>query len=189
MSEFLKFARQVVLNPRQVQAIAPSSVVLCQAMAAACPDLSGPVIELGGGTGKVTRALLDAGCRQEDLHIIEINPDFARMLQERFPSAHVHQASAEDVDTLGIGPASVVVSGLPLLGFSTPMQERIIGSAFRALRPGGAYVQYTYGLHPPIREQIRHDLGLEHVVTAHVLWNLPPAHVYRFTKAAGPRPG
>jgi phosphatidylethanolamine/phosphatidyl-N-methylethanolamine N-methyltransferase len=51
------------------------------------------------------------------------------------------------------------------------------------VRPGGTYVQFTYGPKPPVARPVREDLGLTWRVS-HKIWrNLPPARVYRFTQA------
>ena len=53
------FTREIWANPRAMGAACPSAPLLAGSMAARVPrDCDGLVIELGGGTGAVTTALL-----------------------------------------------------------------------------------------------------------------------------------
>ena len=55
---------------------------------------SGPVIELGPGTGPVTEALVEHGVDPARLILVEFNPDFCRLLRTRYPAATVVQGDA-----------------------------------------------------------------------------------------------
>jgi phosphatidylethanolamine/phosphatidyl-N-methylethanolamine N-methyltransferase len=145
------------------------------------PD-GGPVIELGAGTGNITRAILGRGIAPENLHSIEMNPEFCDRLRARFPGLHVHQMSAGDVGDLDVDDVQAVISGLPLLSMPLTLQHSILGGTFRRLRPGGSYVQFTYGPKPPVARPVREELGLDWRVSRKIWWNLPPARVYRFTQ-------
>lgn len=185
MLDTLTFTRELLRAPRQTMALAPSSVRLCREMARQAllaGAASGPVIELGGGTGKITEALLAAGVAPAQLHVIEVNPAFVSLLRSRFPGVTVRHARAEEITAIGVEGAAAVVSGLPLLSMPAPVQEAIVGGAFEVLRPEGAFVQFTYGTVPPVRSSLRTQLGLQHHRSQRILWNLPPARVYRFTK-------
>lgn len=143
----------------------------------------GHVVELGPGTGKITRAILNHGVAAENLHMVELNGDFVPFLRDRFPGAHVHEGSAENLVDMGLTGASAVVSGLPLLSFSDELQANILRAVFDVLRPGGRYIQFTYGPRPPVKREITADLGLSVRRHATVFRNLPPASVYVYTRA------
>lgn len=178
------FMGQFMRRPHQVVALAPSSRFLCAEMAARIDPAAGPVIELGAGTGNITQAILDRGVAPEDLHAIEMNPDFCDRLRARFPGLNVHQISAGDVGTLPVEGAQAVISGLPLLSMPLDLQRNILSGTFKCVHPGGSYVQFTYGPKPPVARTVREALGLEWSVSHKIWWNLPPARVYRFTTSA-----
>lgn len=182
MSDFIAFSRQLLLHPMQTMALAPSSERLCAEMAAQCGALDGPVIELGGGTGKISRALLEAGLAPENLHTLEINPDFLALLKERLPDSNIHNMRAEHLTDTGLKNVAAVVSGLPLLSMPEEVQRAILKGAFEVLRPGGAFVQFTYGYKPPVREAIIRETGAHFTRSERIWGNLPPARVYRFTR-------
>jgi phosphatidylethanolamine/phosphatidyl-N-methylethanolamine N-methyltransferase len=99
-SDFALFMGQLARRPHQVVALAPSSRFLCAEMVAELDPDGGPVIELGAGTGNITRAILGRGIAPEHLHSIEMNPEFCDRLRARFPGLNVHQMSAGDVGDL-----------------------------------------------------------------------------------------
>ncbi|HEV2651320.1 MAG TPA: hypothetical protein VGU69_08680, partial [Rhizomicrobium sp.] len=60
--ENLQFLRRLVANPSGVSSVFPSIPALARAIAAQVdPSIPGTVLELGPGTGAVTRALLARG--------------------------------------------------------------------------------------------------------------------------------
>lgn len=174
------FMGQVLRRPHQVVAIAPSSSALCAEMVAGLDPSGGPVIELGAGTGNITKAILARGITPETLHCIEMNPDFCARLRDRFPQVHVHQMSAAAVATLPVEGVQAVISGLPLLSMPLDLQRDIVTDSFARLAPNGRYVQFTYGPNPPIARAVRDALQLGWQVSDNIWWNMPPARVYRF---------
>ncbi len=65
------FAREWALAPRSIGAICPSSSRLASVIADEVIAGEGRVLQLGGGTGVVTRALLDAGVPAHQLTVVE----------------------------------------------------------------------------------------------------------------------
>nr|WP_246713893.1 rRNA adenine N-6-methyltransferase family protein [Rhizobium sp. BK212] len=59
--------------------------------------LTGPVLELGPGTGVFTAALLQRGIAERDLTLVEYERDFATLLQDRFPDARVLQVDVRQM--------------------------------------------------------------------------------------------
>ncbi|MGQ0564247.1 MAG: class I SAM-dependent methyltransferase [Gemmobacter sp.] len=182
-SDLNLFVRQLLRRPHEVVALAPSSADLAAAMAAHLGPGSGPVIEFGAGTGKITLAILDRGVRPENLTLFEMNPDFAAMLRAAFPGVTVHETGAQDVARFCLAGAGAVVSGLPLLSMKTDTQRAIVGGAFAVLRQGGSYTQFTYGPRPPVAAEVQADLGLTFDKGPRIWNNLPPARVYRYFRA------
>lgn len=180
---------QWLRNPRQTGAIAPSSPELVSAVLAAIPEGVRRVIELGGGTGAITQALLGAGISGDDLMVLELNASLHRRLAARFPDANVVRGDA--VHTLELAnesgylaePADAVVSGLGLLTMPRQTQSAILQSAFACLRPGGVIVQFTYGPMSPVREDVLGELGISAQRGALILRNVPPATVWVFSRS------
>ena len=95
LDDEMQFIRTWIEKPISTGAVMPSSRVLARAMARYVdPNSSGPVIELGPGTGPVTEALVRHGVDPARLILVEFNPDFCRLLRTRYPAATVVQGDA-----------------------------------------------------------------------------------------------
>jgi phosphatidylethanolamine/phosphatidyl-N-methylethanolamine N-methyltransferase len=179
------FFRLWLKDPLKIGAIAPSSRDLGLAMAKLVPAAAHyPVVELGGGTGVITQALLDSGIAPERLVVIERDTTLHDLLQRRFPAVRILRGDAADLAALlkplGISRVSAVVSGLPLLAFRKPVQQAIIDASFAVLERGGPFIQFTYGPFSPLP---RKELGLIGRVRKRVFANLPPASVWVYQRA------
>jgi phosphatidylethanolamine/phosphatidyl-N-methylethanolamine N-methyltransferase len=181
-TQHLHFLKGLIARPKNVGAIAPSSPALSRAIAQQVdPKIEGPVLELGPGTGVVTEALIERGIAPERITAIEYDPEFAKMVQERFPRVHVVRGDAFDLQkTLGSGEAfAAIVSGLPLLNHPVERRHALIEGALARLKPGAAYVQFSYGTKPPIPA----PPGATVKRAALILRNLPPARVWVYRRA------
>lgn len=177
------FFGQMARQPRKVASVIPSSRALARAIVAGIDPAKGNVIEYGGGTGKVTEAILGMGVVPENLVVFEINDTFVALLKERFPSVRILPWMAQRVTEAPLDNVTTIVSGLPLLAMPRDVQREILAESFKKLAPGGEYVQFTYGTRPPVAPEIYRDLGLTVEKRTRVFWNLPPASVFVFRKA------
>lgn len=167
-------------RPGRTGAIAPSSGALARAMTRELSPETGAVVELGGGTGRITEAILGRGVPAQRLAVFETNPVFADLLRGRFADVRILDLDATRVAETPLADVGAVVSGLPMLAIAARDQHAIMEGAFRLMRPGGVFVQFTYGWRSPIQHKVREALGLEWTRSRWVIGNLPPARVYRF---------
>ncbi|WP_313809341.1 methyltransferase domain-containing protein [Sphingobium sp.] len=182
-TEYLDFLAAWVKKPRQTASVVPSSRYLARLMVEHIDAGDGRVLELGGGTGVFTRAILGTGLPPEKLEVVEINPAFARGLRRHFPHVSVLETPAQSVSSAAAGDAGeyqAVISGLPLLAMDRQMHADILSESFRMLRPGGAFIQFTYSMRPPVSREILDTLGLDVVRAGQTVRNFPPATVFRF---------
>ena len=183
------FFAALIRNPKQIGAIVPSGMPLARAMADQVPASAQTVLELGPGTGSITRALLGLGLHPLRLMLVEKEFGMAAGLARRFPSAEVLQGDATHLARLlrarGIQQVDTVVSSLPLLSMKPITVTRILKQAFAALRPGGLFVQYTYSPVSPVSRCLVGRLGLAVGRAAVVFRNIPPATVWVYST---PRP-
>lgn len=146
---------------------------------------TGSVLELGPGTGVFTEALVKRGLVPEQLTLVELDERFAYLLTRRFPGARIVQGSAARLSGAGIGSDvayGAVISGLPLLSMPSRTVFRIVEGVARRLGPSGNLYQFTYGARCPVAHAILERLGLEASLLGTVMWNLPPASVYRISR-------
>jgi phosphatidylethanolamine/phosphatidyl-N-methylethanolamine N-methyltransferase len=184
LDDEVRFLRSWIEKPLHMGAVMPSGRLLARTMAQYVDvDSSGPVVELGPGTGAITNALIERGVDQKRLVLVEYNQGFCALLRDRYPHAKVVQGDAYRLrdslrEVLDV-PASAVVSGLPLV--TKPMQTRLrlIRDAFQALAPGAPFVQFTYSVAPPIPRSLP---GVSTEASERVWINLPPARVWVYRK-------
>jgi phosphatidylethanolamine/phosphatidyl-N-methylethanolamine N-methyltransferase len=184
LDDEVRFLRSWIEKPLHMGAVMPSGRVLARTMAQYVDIKStGPVVELGPGTGAITNALIEHGVDQKRLVLVEYNPGFCALLRERYPQATVVQGDAYTLrdslwDVLAV-PASAVVSGLPLVTKPMLTRLKLIREAFVALAPGAPFVQFTYSVAPPIPKSLP---GVSTEASERIWMNLPPARVWVYRK-------
>jgi phosphatidylethanolamine/phosphatidyl-N-methylethanolamine N-methyltransferase len=181
--------REFARAPLHTAAVTPSSRALAAAAVAPLPASGSPVVvELGSGTGAITRAIQEhTGGRGRHL-AIEINERWAELLAERHPEVEVVRADARLLPELlaerGIDAVDGVVSGLPWVGYAPGPDGRGLHSVFRdVLADTGVFTQigYAWTRHaPPARRNLAElQAQFAEVKISPVIWqNLPPALVY-----------
>lgn len=181
-SSLLLFGREILDNPRAMGAICPSSPTLARRMAQHVPSGSGRVVELGGGTGTVTAALLEQGIDPRQLCVVERSAKLSALLRRRFPEVsiiHGDAAHMSEITGTESGQVSAVVSGLPLRSLEAGTVRDILSQLERVLRPDGLFIQFTYS-HRDLRARLSPRF---HTIHSSIVWsNLPPARidVYQF---------
>jgi phosphatidylethanolamine/phosphatidyl-N-methylethanolamine N-methyltransferase len=185
----LPFLRGWLRDPMGVGLPFPSSPWTARRLARAALDAAiagaGPVLELGAGTGSVTRALVELGCPVQHIVAVERDPELCRSLEQHFPGLQVLQGDALALSrTLARGPASVgvVISGLPMRAIPLTAAVRCYADAFRAMPPDGAIIQYTYGLRPPVDPRAT-EPTLEASFVGREWRNFPPMGIWRYSRA------
>lgn len=188
------FLKRWLRRPFAVGAVVPSGRLLAEAMArttfAEMKGREGHVIELGAGTGEVTKALLAAGIPADRLALVERDPELASFLRRHFAGPRIVEGDAARLPKIlseqGIGSVSAVVSSLPLLSLPADVVRGIVEGVFDALPRGGALVQFTYGPAQPVPRSLSQALRLVGTRGSRIWRNMPPAVVWTFRRPAGP---
>jgi phosphatidylethanolamine/phosphatidyl-N-methylethanolamine N-methyltransferase len=184
LDDEVRFLRSWIEKPLHVGAVMPSGKLLARTMAQYVDaQSSGPVVELGPGTGAITNALIEHGVDQKRLVLVEYNPSFCALLRDRYPQAKVVQGDAYTLretlwNVLSVR-ADAVVSGLPLVTKPMLTRVRLVRDAFAALAPGAPFVQFTYSVVPPIPKSLP---GVSTEASERIWMNLPPARVWVYRK-------
>ena len=182
--EELRFIRGMMDKPKTVGAIMPTSGVTARRMASVVnPDSPLPVLELGPGTGVITRAILARGVPAAKIYSVEYSEEFIAHLQERLPGVHFIHGDAFDLDeTLAHLPDQLfdaVVSGIPLLNFPMHRRVHLLESLLDRLPPGRPVVQFSYGpVSPIIAQPDRYHI--QHF--DFVVRNIPPAQIWLYRR-------
>tara|TARA_Y100000815_G_scaffold38439_1_gene31761 strand:- start:31247 stop:31885 length:639 start_codon:yes stop_codon:yes gene_type:complete len=182
----VRFLGSLLRAPRSVGAIAPTSSETAMLMASHIDLDSGlPVLELGPGTGAITTAILGTGLAPLRLYAVEYSAAFCRLLRDRFPGANFLQGDAFDLPA-SLGEAAppafdCVISGLPLLNFPKEKRAHLLQTALDLLEPGRPFVQFSYGIIPPIPLS---DPSITVTKSRWIIRNVPPARVWVYRRKA-----
>ncbi|MBB3997719.1 class I SAM-dependent methyltransferase [Aureimonas pseudogalii] len=189
-----RFLREWLRSPLGVGALSPSSAALGTLMASFVPDdPDALVIELGPGTGAVTRCLLQRGIAAERLACVEYAPEFCGLLRLRYPGICIVQGDAYTPPAALLGwidgrRIAAVVSSLPLMARPEAERSRALDRYLALLPPGAPFIQFTYSPSLPVKPDA---VGATAFPSRWIKRNLPPARVvvYRREGAAFPSAG
>ncbi len=178
------FFRRWVANPLQMGSVVPSSAALCRRIVRHTRWTDDQaVLELGAGTGVISRALLRAGLPPERLLVVEIVPAMAAHLRRMLPGVTVIEGDArglaEIVPTQWHGRIGTVICGIPLVLLPLAEQRRFIDT-IDAVAPGSGFLHFSYCATSPLPWR-RHRLTARR--EAWTPLNFPPVSVWRYQPA------
>lgn len=200
-SEWTAFLRQFRSQSMTTGSVMPSSRALGRALTRPVRGMAPPrkILEVGPGTGAVTRVLVDALQPGDTLDIVEINAAFVDLINRRFADepafrrvreqTTVHHRPLQEMP--GEAVYDFLISGIPLNNFARPLVEDIFASYRRLLKPGGTLSYFEYsgirGMKRPfvggterqrldaIHEFLTGQIARHQVEADFVLMNVPPA--------------
>jgi phospholipid N-methyltransferase len=189
LSDNWTFFQAFLRSPRVVAAVMPSSSFLEQRIVkAADPATAHVLVELGGGTGGLTRSLLKAMGPQAHLLVIERTGEFIDNLEgiddPRLDVVHGCASSiGAELQRRGFEKADAVVSGIPFSTMSRTLGKEIVTAVHESLAAGGRFVAYQYS--DRVADFARPIMGKPEV--RHELRNVPPVRVFTWHKVDRPR--
>ena len=153
--EEIRFFKSWIDKPKAVGSVLPTSGVTARRMASVVTLGSElPVLELGPGTGVISKAILERGIRPEQLYSVEYTKSFIKPLQERFPGVNFIHGDAFDLDSVMSDMKDQkfdsIVSAIPLLNFPVPQRVKYIKSLLDYVNPGRPIMQMSYGPVSPV---------------------------------------
>lgn len=205
MAEVTLFLREYARTRGEVGAIVPSSPRLGRALTrylVPSPGRSRAVLEVGPGTGAVTRHIADALGQDDTLDLVEANPRFVDILHGAYGGDPRLQFLTGMVQEHELGTYDTIVCGLPFANFDAPTTTDIFDRLLGALRPGGTLSFFGYVGGATVRRTftggtarvhaVNGQLALRRILDRHtfrtelVLGNLPPARVHHLVPAGDP---
>jgi phosphatidylethanolamine/phosphatidyl-N-methylethanolamine N-methyltransferase len=187
MNENLQFLQAFLKNPLKVGAIMPSSPELARKMLSGVkPDAENVVLELGVGTGAITKFIEEIVPDERSYFGLELNPDLAKSNHEKFPDLEIVCGSACDMSAIyqesGFGKVSYIISCLPFVSLPSAVSEKIYQQIEEFMEAGCMFrtFQYAHGYYTPaalkLREFMRDRYG-KSKRSRLVVKNVPPAYV------------
>jgi ornithine lipid N-methyltransferase len=151
MNDFTLFLGKFVKQGTAIASIAPSSRWLsATALRNIAWDRARVLVELGAGTGPITKIIAERARPDCRVIVIERDKDFAALLRERFQHRPNFDIVEGDVRALrsiladrGIETVDHVISGLPVPSFPRDLQHDLFRNIRKFLRGDGTYNQIT----------------------------------------------
>ena len=172
----LSFLKALFNNPRSIGAVIPSSHYLAESMTQCISQSeTGLILELGPGTGAITKGILKSGISATQLTVLEISPQFAEQLKKNFPDITVIQGNATQLSKhVENKKFDTIISSLPLRSLPKADLEKILQEIPKVLSQQGKFIQFTYAIFG--REKfLPENYQLEKTF---IEWrNVPPARV------------
>jgi len=156
LSQHWQFLKGYLSNPHRVGAFAPSSQALAAALCEPYRRCRQPakVLEVGAGTGAITRHLGALLGDHDELHVCEIESQFADILERKVLTGNDF-APAVDAGRVKLFRSAVqdlpadssydfIISGLPLSAFELQDVRDIFAVIRRSLKPSGVFSYFEY---------------------------------------------
>jgi phosphatidylethanolamine/phosphatidyl-N-methylethanolamine N-methyltransferase len=181
------YFRRFLKHPARLASLTPSSQALGRVVAQQVRRGHDEyVVELGCGTGAITRGLLASGVPPEKLIAVDLDTELLAVLREEFPditalecdAAQLTQHLPPDV----VGKVGTVICGIPVSLLPRAQQRALRDEMFALMPPGRRFLAYTHRLTSPLPED---GLDLKGERLARTLRNLPPASVWGYARANG----
>ncbi|MDE2506282.1 MAG: methyltransferase domain-containing protein [Planctomycetota bacterium] len=183
MNDFSLFLGKFVRHGTAIASLAPSSPWLSRATVRNVDwARARVVVELGAGTGPITKVIAEKAHPDCRLIILERDHDFAELLCERFngrANLEVIEGDVRDLADMlhdrGIAKADYVISGLPVPSFPKELQSNLFRVVGEVLDPAGSFNQIT---EMPLVYWLFYKKFFEDVRFTFEPRNFPPAGAY-----------
>lgn len=205
MTEVLTFLKEFGRSHRDTGAIAPSGPRLARALTRyviPSPGRGHAVLEVGPGTGSVTRHITASLGAHDTLDLVESNPRFTELLHDTYGHDQRLRLLTGLVQDHPLGSYDTIVCGLPFANFDPATTEEILFQLLSTLRPGGTLSFFAYAGVPPLRRAFTYGdarsrtLATQEILgrtlerhafrSETVLGNLPPARVHHLAPVVEP---
>lgn len=185
MNENLQFLQAFLKNPMKVGAIAPSSPELAAEMLQGIsPDEDNIVLELGVGTGAITKFLQDVIPNKDAYLGIELDRDLVDNLHSNFNDMNIICGNAAEAYSIhqnsGLGKVRYVICCLPFVSLPKEISESVLLEIEKFMEEGCELriFQYAHGYFLPpaikLREFLKNRYG-KSKRSPLILKNVPPA--------------
>lgn len=188
----IDFIKEALLSRKTTGALIPSSNKLAHAIVKKSNIAKAKmVVELGPGTGIITKHIAKDLKRGTDFFAIELNDNLAKSASKKFPDLTIYNGCATEISKFmkihGASQCDSIISGLPWVSFPEPLQICLLDAINNALDEGGEFITFAYfGLHQlPAGRRIRKLLKerFSRVDRTEIIWkNVPPAFIYHCIK-------
>lgn len=191
MKEHLQFLQGFIKKPGSVGSIAPSSPDLARKMVEGIEaDENNVVLEIGCGTGAITKFIKDLIPNRKSFLGIELECNFVERLEKDFPNLNFICGNACDSSKIlaehQLGKVSYIISGLPFVILPKEVSEGILREVDKMMEKGCLFrtFQYAHGYNLPPARKFRATLNEKYGAAKRsdiILKNIPPVYTLTWT--------
>lgn len=194
MNENIEFLQAFLKNPGKVGSIKPSSPELAQKMIDGIdPTRDSAVLELGVGTGAITKFLQEIVPDERSYLGIELDRELVKLLKRNFPDMTIVRGNAVDAWSIhqrsGVGKVGTIICCLPFVSLPNEVGEAILQQVDKFMQQGSCTFrtfQYAHGYYFPsaikLREFMRDRFG-KAKRSQLIVKNVPPAYTLTWSTA------
>ena len=186
MNENIEFLQAFLKNPTKVGSIAPSSPELALKMLEGIePSSESVIIELGVGTGAITKFIQGIVSDDRSYLGIELDSNLVRMLRKNFPEMNIVCGNSTETQSIhhrsGLGKVSYIVCCLPFVSLPAEVRNGVLDEVDKFMQQGCEFrtLQYAHGYYLPsavkFRKLMRDRYGRERRSSL-VVKNVPPGY-------------
>jgi phospholipid N-methyltransferase len=193
MNENIEFLQAFLKNPGKVGSIKPSSPELAQSMIQGIkPDKNNAILELGVGTGAITKFLQEMVPDDRSYLGIELDADLVHLLRRNFPDMKIVRGNAVDTAAIhqrsGIGKISYIICCLPFVSLPNEVGDKIMLEIDKFMEQGCTFstFQYAHGYYFPSAVKLRkfmYNRCGRAKKSPLIVKNVPPAYTLTWTTA------
>jgi phospholipid N-methyltransferase len=195
MNENIQFLQAFLKNPLKVGAVAPSSPDLAwQMLEGIVPDRDNIVVELGVGTGAITKYIREILPDDKSYLGIELDSKLVSSLKLRSPSLNIVSGNACELSTIhrasGLGKISYILCCLPFVTLPEEVASKVLTEIDSYMEAGCLFraFQYAHGYYTPAAIRLRRFLRDRYGYSKRsklVAKNVPPAYTLTWSTLDG----
>lgn len=186
ISTTMFFFMQFLRSPGKTGSICPSSRFLSHTIANMALENNtshGLIVDLGAGSGIISRTLLEYGVPPERILAVDISEYFKKVFNKHCPDLELYIGDARNLSKIistyfPALPIQAIISSLPLRNMSNKIISEIMLEISSIIhKKGGILIQYTYALW---MHSLLEQFGFIAIEKKYVFLNIPPAYVEKY---------
>lgn len=193
MNENIQFLQAFLKNPAKVGSITPSSPELAQKMIAGIrPGEDNVVLELGVGTGAITKFLQEIVPDGRSYLGIELDKELVKSLKRNYPTFEIVRGNATQSAAIharsGLGKVGYIICCLPFVSLPNEVGEQILLEVDKFMQQGCTFrtFQYAHGYYFPSAIKLREFMTSRYGRAKRsrmIMKNVPPAYTLTWSTA------
>jgi phospholipid N-methyltransferase len=170
---------------RKTGAIAPSSRFLAdditELLRLEISEKNKPlrILEIGPGTGTLTKAIVASLRTEDQLDLVELNPHFTRLLRRKYSADNINVFYGDFIEYQPSASYDYIFSSIPYETIPEQISEIIWRKKLSVCSKGGKISYYKYLNFNHFRCKLEKKLVKEHCINEKLVFlNLPPAKLF-----------